>query len=88
MKIYSFKSIARRGSLLGAAFALAASTLTPFAPAAFADALNPLTERSLTLSSSAPGWDYLDGSGNTTYDMHHQILVQMVKKSVTTLTSR
>lgn len=67
MKIYSFKSIARRGSLLGAAFALAASTLTPFAPSAFADALNPLTERSLTLSSSAPGWDYLDGSGNTTY---------------------
>lgn len=67
MKIYSLKSIARRATMLGAAFAIAASSFTPFAPAAFADALNPLTERSLTLSSSAPGWDYLDGSGNSTY---------------------
>lgn len=66
MKIYSFKSIARRGSLLGAAFALFAATVIPTA-SVFADALNPLTDRSLTLSSSSPGWDYLDGSGNTTY---------------------
>ncbi len=65
--MYTLKAIARRASLLGVAFALAVSTVTPFAPAAFADALNPLTERSLTLSSSAPGWDYLDGSGNSTY---------------------
>lgn len=65
--MYTLKAIARRASLLGMAFALAVSTVTPFAPSAFADALNPLTERSLTLSSSAPGWDYLDGSGNTTY---------------------
>lgn len=67
MKVYTLKSIAQRGALLGAAFALAVSTVTPFAPAAFADALNPLTDRSLTLSSSSPGWDYLDGSGNPTY---------------------
>ncbi len=67
MRTYTLKSIARRGTLLGAAFAIAASTFTPFAPAVFADALNPLTDRSLTLSSSAPGWDYLDGSGNATY---------------------
>jgi hypothetical protein len=32
-----------------------------------ADALNPLTERSLTLSSSSPGWADTDGSGNSTY---------------------
>jgi hypothetical protein len=67
MKTYTLKSIAQRGTMLGAAFALAVSTVTPFAPAAFADALNPLTDRSLTLSSSSPGWDFLDGSGNTTY---------------------
>lgn len=67
MKIYTLKSIAQRGVMLGAAFALAVSTVTPFAPAAFADALNPLTDRSLTLSSSSPGWDYLDGSGNALY---------------------
>jgi hypothetical protein len=34
---------------------------------ASADTLNPLTERSLTLSSSAPGWSYTDGSGNSLY---------------------
>lgn len=65
--MYTLKSIARRATLLGAAFALAVSTVTPFAPAAFADALNPLTDRSLTLSSSSPGWDFLDGSGNALY---------------------
>lgn len=64
--MYKLKSIARRGTLLGAAFALAAATVVPAAPA-FADALNPLTDRSLTLSSSAPGWDNTDGSGNATY---------------------
>jgi len=67
MKIYSLKSIAQRGTTLGMAFAIAASSFTPFAPAAFADALNPLTDRSLTLSSSSPGWANTDGSGNSTY---------------------
>jgi hypothetical protein len=34
---------------------------------AYADSLNPLTNRSLTLSSSSPGWSNTDGSGNTKY---------------------
>lgn len=64
--MYTLKSVARRGTLLGAAFALVAAAVLP-ATYASADALNPLTERSLTLSSSSPGWSYTDGSGNTTY---------------------
>lgn len=64
--MYTLKSIARRGVSLGMAVALLAATVIPSA-SVFADALNPLTDRSLTLSSSSPGWDYLDGSGNTTY---------------------
>jgi hypothetical protein len=66
------KDAVRRGSaLLGAAGLLAgvgASAIPALVPAAVsADALNPLTERSLTLSSSSPGWSYTDGSGNPTY---------------------
>lgn len=64
--MYTLKSIARRGTALGSAVALVAATLIPTA-SVFADALNPLTDRSLTLSSSAPGWDFKDGSGNATY---------------------
>ena len=63
--MYTLKSIARRSTMLGAAFALVAAALVPSA-AVFADALNPLTERSLLLSSSAPGWQDTDGSGNST----------------------
>lgn len=66
MKTYTLKSVARRGSMLGAAFVIAAASFLP-ASLASADALNPLTDRSLTLSSSAPGWDFKDGSGNDTY---------------------
>ena len=66
MKTYKLKSVARRGSMLGAAFAIVAASFIP-AVASYADALNPLTERSLTLSSSSPGWSYKDGSGNSTY---------------------
>lgn len=66
MKTYNLKSVLRRGSMLTAAFVVAGAAILPAASAS-ADALNPLTDRSLTLSSSAPGWDYLDGSGNTTY---------------------
>lgn len=68
--MYSLKSIARRGTNLTAAIALVVSAVVPaVVPAgqAFADDLNPLTERSLTLSSSSPGWSYTDGSGNSTY---------------------
>ncbi len=64
--MYKLKSIARRGSLLSTAAALVVAAVAPAVPA-FADALNPLTERSLTLSSSSPGWSYKDGSDNSTY---------------------
>jgi hypothetical protein len=64
--MYTFKSIARRGTLLATAAALAVAAVLP-STAVFADALNPLTERSLSLSSGSPGWSYLDASGNGTY---------------------
>ncbi len=62
--MYTLKTIAQRGSILGAVFAVVAASVIPAAPA-FADALNPLTERSLLLSSSAPGFQDTDGSGNS-----------------------
>lgn len=62
--MYKLRSIAQRGSVFGAAAALLAATLMPSATV-LADALNPLTERSLLLSSSAPGWMDSDGSGNS-----------------------
>lgn len=64
MSTYTLKSIARRGSMFGAALAVFAATVIP-AGSVFADALNPLTERSLLLSSSAPGFQDTDGSGNS-----------------------
>jgi len=63
--MYTLKSIARRGTPLAAVFAIVAATLMP-AAAAFADSLNPLTERSLLLSSSAPGFQDTDGSNYST----------------------
>ena len=63
--MYTLRSIARRGTPLAAVFAIVAATLLPSA-VAFADELNPLTERSLMLSSSAPGFVDTDGSGNST----------------------
>ena len=68
--MYTLKTIARRGTSLGAALSLAVAAVIPAvfpSGLAFADALNPLTERSLTLSSSSPGWSYGDGSNNATY---------------------
>ncbi len=62
--MYTLKSIARRGSMLGVAVAVLAATVVP-AASVFADGLNPLTERSLLLSSSAPGFQDTDGSGNS-----------------------
>lgn len=67
MSTHTLKSVVRRGTMFGATFALVAAVFAPLASPTYADALNPLTDRSLTLSSSAPGWDYLDGSGNATY---------------------
>ena len=64
--MYTLKSILKRGSLLGAAGAMLVAAILP-ASAAFADSLNPLTERSLLLSSSAPGYQNTDGSGNPDY---------------------
>lgn len=70
--MHKFKDAVRRGSALlgaaGLAASLGASAIPALVPAAVsADALNPLTQRSLTLSSSSPGWSYTDGSGNITY---------------------
>lgn len=68
MYAYKIKELAKRGTaLLGAAGMLAGIGTTAIPVLVSADALNPLTERSLTLSSSSPGWSYLDGSGNTKY---------------------
>lgn len=64
MKISTLKSIARRGSMFGAAITVVAAIALPSATV-LADALNPLTERSLRLSSSAPGYIDTDGSGNS-----------------------
>ena len=65
MSMYTLKSIARRSTLFGAVGALLVSIILPAAPA-FAAELNPLTERSLLLSSSAPGFVDTDGSGYST----------------------
>jgi len=62
--MYTLKSIFKRGALLSAAGALLVAAVLPGA-SAFADSLNPLTERSLLLSSSAPGFMNSDGSGNS-----------------------
>lgn len=66
--MHKLKTLAKRGSAFAGAVGLLAGIGTSALPAfASADALNPLTERSLTLSSSSPGWSYTDGSGNSTY---------------------
>jgi len=64
--MYTLKSIFKRGALLSAAGAMLVAAILP-ASAAFADELNPLTDRSLLLSSSAPGFTNTDGSGNPTF---------------------
>jgi hypothetical protein len=66
--MYKIKDTARRVSALAGAMALMLGTTASMLPAiASADALNPLTERSLTLTSSSPGFHYLDAAGNATY---------------------
>jgi hypothetical protein len=68
IEMYKFNVAVKRGSaLLGAVgllVGIGASALPAFVSA---DTLNPLTKRSLSLSSSSPGWAYTDGSGNTLY---------------------
>ena len=63
--MYKLKAIARRSSLLGMTAAFAFASFAPVA-SVFAAELNPLTERSLLLSSSAPGYIDTDGSGYST----------------------
>jgi len=66
--MYKLKDAAKRGSaLLGAAGILVGIGTSAMPAFVSADSLNPLTKRSLTLSSSSPGWAYTDGSGNSTY---------------------
>ncbi len=62
--MYTLKSMVHRTTAFGSVFALAAAVVVP-SGLVFADALNPLTERSLLLSSSAPGYQDTDGSGNS-----------------------
>jgi hypothetical protein len=62
------KELARRGTALLAAVSLLGGVSSALLPAiASADSLNPLTERSLLLSSASPGWSFVDGSGNALY---------------------
>lgn len=66
--MYKLKEMAKRSSaFVGAIGLLVGISSTALPMYASADTLNPLTERSLTLSSSAPGWSYTDGSGNSLY---------------------
>jgi len=65
---YNLKQAMKRGTaFVGAMGLLGAFAVSALPAATFADALNPLTERTLTLSSSSPGWSFTDGSGNSTY---------------------
>jgi hypothetical protein len=61
--MYTLKSIFKQGTVLGVVAAMVVATVVPSA-SVLADALNPLTERSLLLSSSAPGYQNSDGSNN------------------------
>lgn len=65
--MYTLKSTLKRGMTLSAGLGLVVASFASSISPVFADALNPLTERSLTLSSSSPGWAYTDGSNNSTY---------------------
>jgi hypothetical protein len=66
--ITNFKRIAGRTVSFTMAVALMGGVIASALPGTvFADALNPLTDRSLRLTSSSPGFHYLDGSGNTNF---------------------
>lgn len=69
MYVYKLKVLAGRSLALAAASSLMAvvGISAVFPALSYADALNPLTERTLLLSSSAPGDHFLDAAGNTTY---------------------
>lgn len=63
--MYKLKLFAQRTVALGAVATLVTASLPPVQALAYNE-LNPLTERSLLLSSSAPGYIDTDGSGNST----------------------
>lgn len=66
--MYKLKTLAQRSAYFAAAVSMLSGIASAALPAfASADALNPLTERSLMLSSSSPGYHFKDGSGNDTY---------------------
>lgn len=67
--MYTLKSVAQRSAAFGTAFALVVTAAFP-SGVVFADELNPLTERSLLLSSSAPGYKNSDGSGNSATNLN------------------
>lgn len=64
--MHKLTSIATRATALSVVATMLVAVVAPTVRV-FADALNPLTERSLLLSSSAPGYQNTDGSGNATY---------------------
>lgn len=64
--MYKLKDVASRATAFaGAVFMLGGVVSMALPGIASADALNPLTERTLTLTSSSPGFKYFDGSGNS-----------------------
>jgi hypothetical protein len=66
--MYKIKNIAKRSTAFAAAVGLLGAVGTTALPAlTYADALNPLTERTLLLSSSSPGNHFTDGAGNGTF---------------------
>jgi hypothetical protein len=65
-RVYKIKSTLGRAVAFASAVGMLGGLVSAALPGiAAADAYNPLTERSLMLSSSSPGWAYTDGSGNS-----------------------
>src|SRR5688572_25660900 len=65
LHVYKIKSFAGRATAFVSAVVFAGTVVSMALPGlASADAYNPLTDRSLMLSSSSPGWANTDGSGN------------------------
>jgi hypothetical protein len=68
LHVHKIKSIAGRATAFATAVAFMGGIVSFSLPGiASADALNPLTQRSLMLSSSSPGWAFTDGSDNATF---------------------
>ena len=64
--MYKLKTAARRSAMLGLTASFLVATLAPSIAVFAQSSLTPLTERSLLLSSSAPGFVDTDGSGYST----------------------